>query len=296
MCTSFYLGALTAMMEMGRFLKKDTTLYKKLFDAGKKVLESDLFNGEYFIQKITTTGLTAPNPTEASQKSYGGEYSEEAKALLMKEGPKYQYGNGCLSDGVLGGWMARVCGLGNPIDPVKTTSHLLSVHKYNLKSDLSAHANPQRPSFAMGDEGGLLLCSWPKGGKLSLPFVYSDEVWTGIEYQVASHLALMGHVKEALEIVRTCRDRYDGRARNPFNEYECGHWYARALSSYGLLQGLTGVRYDAVDKTLYVESKVGDFTSFIGTATGFGTITLKSGKATVNVVYGNIPVTRTVIS
>ena len=46
------------------------------------------------------------------------------------------------------------------------------------------------------------LCSWPKGGKLSLPFVYSDEVWTGIEHQVASHLMLMGHVKEGLDIVR----------------------------------------------------------------------------------------------
>ena len=37
-------------------------------------------------------------------------------------------------------------------------------------------------------EPGLLLCSWPRGDKPTLPFVYSDEVWTGIEYQVASHL------------------------------------------------------------------------------------------------------------
>lgn len=43
-------------------------------------------------------------------------------------------------------------------------------------------------------------------------------------------------------IVRACRDRYDGRTRNPFNEYECGHWYARAMSSYGMMQGLTSVR------------------------------------------------------
>ena len=60
--------------------------------------------------------------------------------------------------------------------------------------------------------------------------------------------------------------------RNPFNEYECGHWYARALSSYGLLQGLTGVRYDAVDRTLTIDSRVGDdFRSFLATATGYGT-------------------------
>jgi len=142
----------------------------------------------------------------------------------------------------------------------------------------------------LGNEGGLLLCTWPKGGKLSLPFVYSDEVWTGIEHQVASHLMMMGHVKEGLEIVRTSRNRYDGRTRNPFNEYECGHWYARALSSYGYLQALTGVRYDAVEKELYVDSKVGDFTSFLSTETGFGTVSLKTGKVSVRVVYGKIDI------
>ena len=64
---------------------------------------------------------------------------------------------------------------------------------------------------------------------------------------------LMGLVEEGLEIVRACRDRYDGRVRNPFNEYECGHWYARAMSSYALLLGLSGARYDAVEKVLYLE-------------------------------------------
>jgi len=292
MCTSFYLGALSAMITMGLFLKKkkDVQAYQELHEKGRKQIETALFNGEYFYQKIQVEGLNAPNPIEASAKSMGGDYSDEARKLLEAEGPKYQYGTGCLSDGVLGAWMARVCGLDNPFDAGKITSHLMAVHQYNYKNDLSEHANPQRPSFALGKEGGLLLCSWPKGGKLSLPFVYSDEVWTGIEYQVASHLMLMGKVSEGLDIVRACRDRYDGRVRNPFNEYECGHWYARALSSYGLLQGLTGVRFDAVEKTLYVDSKVGDFTSFLSTETGFGTVQLAGGKVSVKIAHGTIPV------
>ncbi len=233
---------------------------------------------------------------EPTQKSYGGEYSEEAKKLLEKEGPKYQYGNGCLSDGVLGAWIARVCGLDDPLDKDKIKSHLMAVHKYNLKKDLSEHVNPQRPSFAMGNEGGLLLCSWPKGGKLSLPFVYSNEVWTGIEYQVASHLMLMGRAEEGLEIVRACRDRYDGRSRNPFNEYECGHWYARALASYGLLQGLTGVRYDAVDKTLFIDSKIGDFTSFFSTQSGYGTVTLNQNKPAIKISSGSLTLEKVLVS
>ena len=288
MHTSFYVGALQAIIAMGKFIGKDVTTYQQLHSNAKKMMETVLYDGEFFIQQIKVDGLNAKNP--ATEQSFGGEYSKEAKGLLQKEGPKYQYGKGCLSDGILGAWIGRMCGLEDTIDASQITSHLKAVHKYNLKENLSEHANPQRPAYAMGDEGGLLLCSWPKGGKLSLPFVYSDEVWTGIEHQVASHLMLMGHVKEGLEILRASRNRYDGRIRNPFNEYECGHWYARALSSYGYLQALTGVRYDAVDKTIFIDSKAGDFTTFIATETGFGTVTLKAGKPAVNVVYGKIDV------
>ena len=294
MCTSFYLGALQAITEMGKFLGEDVSVYKSLYANGKKYVETELYNGEYFFQKIQWTGLNSPSPVQA--QSFNTRYTDEAMELLKKEGPKYQYGTGCLSDGVLGGWIARMCGLNDPLDAEKTRSHLMAVHKYNLKKDLSDHANPQRPSYALGHEGGLLLCSWPKGGKLSLPFVYSNEVWTGIEYQAASHLMLMGKVEEGLEIVRACRDRYDGRIRNPFNEYECGHWYARAMSSYGCLEGLTGVRFDAVEETLYIDSKIGDFTSFLSTETGFGTVSLKQGKVVVKKVYGDIPYKKIIVS
>jgi uncharacterized protein (DUF608 family) len=291
---SFYIGALNAITAMGEYLGKDVSKYKTLAALGKKFIETELYNSEYFIQKIQYKGLNASDPTK--EKSFGGQYSAEAKELLEKEGPKYQYGTGCLSDGILGAWIARVCGLNDPFDAAKIKNHLLAIHKYNLKLNLSEHANPQRPSFALGNEGGLLLCSWPKGGKLSLPFVYSDEVWTGIEHQVASHLMMMGYVKQGLDIVRASRNRYDGRIRNPFNEYECGHWYARALSSYGYLQALTGVRYDAVEKKLYVDSRIGDFTSFLSTASGFGTVSLKTGKVSVDVVYGTIDINTIVLA
>lgn len=259
-------------------------------------MESDLYDGEYFIQKVKWEGLRSPNPIEAARKSLSTEYTDEAIALLKKEGPKYQYGKGCLSDGVLGMWMATVCGVGEIIDNEKVTSHLNAVHKYNLKDEVIDYPNPQRPSYAAGKDGGLLLCTWPKGGALSLPFVYSNEIWTGIEYQVASHLMFKGEVEKGLEIVRKCRERYNGIVRNPFNEYECGSWYARAMSSYAMIEGLTGVRYDAVDKTLYIDSKIGDFTGFLSTDTGFGNVGLKNGKPFVNTVSGNIDIKKVMVS
>lgn len=298
MCSSFYLGALKAVILMGGYLGQDTKRYRDLLKSGAKAMVARLYNGEYFIQKIMVEGLSSPPPIEAAARSLRSTYSDEAKALMVKEGPKYQYGEGCLSDGVLGFWIARVCGIDDPIiEEEKTNSHLLSVHKYNLKHDLSTHSNPQRPTYAMKNESGLLLCTWPKGGKLSLPFVYSNEVWTGIEYQVASHLMFEGYVEEGLEIVRACRKRYDGKVRNPFNEYECGHWYARAMASYGLIQGLTGIRYDAVAKTLFIDSKIGDdFTSFLSCQSGYGNVGLEEGVPFVKMVSGTMDIRKCIVS
>jgi uncharacterized protein (DUF608 family) len=303
-CGSFYLGALTAFIEMGKYIKQspekypefkdtDLTLYEELLSKGKKRIVSELFNGEYFIQIVQKDGLTNNfAPLNPKDQSAGYEKNTE---IVNEQGPKYQYGTGCLSDGVLGFWIAKCCGIDTDILPKELVEkHLLAVHKYNLKRDLSEHSNPQRPSYAIGNDGGLLLCSWQHNDKPLLPFVYSDEVWTGIEYQVASHLMMLGHVKEGLEIVELIRKRYDGVRRNPFNEYECGHWYARAMSSYGLLQGLTGVRYNAAAKTLFIDSQVGDFRSFLSTETGYGTVIFKNGKAEVKTISGSIPVEKVV--
>ncbi len=286
MCGSFYLGALKAASLMAEALNDPVPLYEKLYDKGRKYLETRLFNGEYFYQDIRWKNLKTPDPTKKKNL-----FSEDDLKLVIKEGPKYQYGKGCLSDGVLGAWIAAVCGINNILDDRKVAKHLQSVYRYNFRKSLVNHANPQRPGFALGDDGGLLLCTWPKGKKLSIPFPYSDEVWTGFEYQAASHLMMHGKIEEGLDIVRAARARYDGRKRNPFNEYECGHWYGRALSSYGLLQGLTGIRYDALEKTLYMAPSIkGDFSCFISTETGYGLAGLKKGKPFLKVCSGKIAV------
>jgi len=267
--------------------------YRELHDKAKAAMEAELYDGEYFVQKIQWDGLRARDPVAAAAGGIGQNYSPEARELLQAEGPKYQYGAGCLSDGVLGAWMAEACGLGETLDGEKVRSHLRAVFAHNFRESLAAHANPQRPTYALGDEAGLLLCSWPKGGQPSLPFVYSNEVWTGIEYQVASHLMMAGCVEEGLAVVRPARDRYDGRVRNPFDEYECGHWYARAMASYALIQGLTGQWYDAVEKVLYLRPRVaGDFRAFLCTAGGYGTCGVRNGEPFLEVRHGEIPVER----
>ena len=92
-----------------------------------------LFNGEYFFQKTEWQNLRAPYPRVDDDSPEYPEFLELAK----KEGPPYQYGEGCLSDGVLGEWLSVMCGVGEVLDSRKVESHLMAVHRYNLKKDFS---------------------------------------------------------------------------------------------------------------------------------------------------------------
>ncbi|MEZ0324504.1 MAG: GH116 family glycosyl-hydrolase [Fimbriimonas sp.] len=219
----FYLAALKAGAEMAEACG-DTSAdtYRKLFESGQKLTEERLWNGEFFIQTMD---------------------------CLAPDAPKYQHGIGCLSDQVFGQLSASIAGLGHLVDGEKIKSTLSAIYRNNFKNPLGDHENLQRV-FAMRDETGLLLCSWPNGGRPAYPFVYSDEVWTGIEYQVAVHLALEGMRDEALSIVKGVRERYDGTRRNPWNEFECGSHYARALASYGLLLAFSGLTYSGASRSL----------------------------------------------
>jgi len=298
MCGSIYLGALSALTQMARAVgqTEDAEFYDDLAHRCARFMEEQLFNGEYFQQKVQYLGLR--NTTFATLVAQVDEHSSEMQQLLKREGPKYQYGSGCLSDGVIGAWMARFYGIDTPLAQEKIRTSLQTIFKNNFKSDLSQHANAQRPGYAMGHEPGLLLCTWPRGGKPTLPFVYSDEVWTGIEYQVASHLISEGFVKEGLTIVKALRSRYDGRIRNPWNEYECGNYYARAMASYALLGALSGFRYSAAHKTLWFGPQVSvrPFNTFFCTASGFGSIELDGRSLRVQVLEGELQLERLVLN
>ena len=108
---------------------------------------------------------------------------------------------------------------------------------------------------------------------------YSDEVWTGIEYQVAAHMIYEGMIEEAYAIVKGARDRYDGIprppiGRNPWNEIECGGHYARAMSSWSLLLAASGYEYDGTAKNLRFTPRVTpeNFKAFFSGPEGWGSL------------------------
>jgi non-lysosomal glucosylceramidase len=266
MMGSLYLGALLAMKKMAKRMgdKDMVAKCKDLFEKGKAKYPELLWNGEFYIQ-----------PYDPS------------------EGLRYQFGKGCLSDQLLGQWFCEVAGLGYVLPEDQVRSTLESIFKYNWRSDLSDHASCQR-TYAINDEAGLLLCSWPNGGRPEYPFVYADEVWTGIEYQVAAHLMYENMLEEGLAIVKGVRDRHDGIARNPWDEFECGHHYARAMASWSLILALSGYDYNAPDKHIAFAPKVNasNFSSIYTTGTGWGSYKQKLAvgklKAEVGVAWGSL--------
>ncbi len=129
-------------------------------------------------------------------------------------------------------------------------------------------------AFVTDDDQGLLLCTWPRGGRPAVPTQYSDEVWTGMEYEVAALLLQEGEPGLALKLVEAVRRRYDGRKQNPWNDIECGDHYVRAMSSWSLLEAASGYVYDAPAGTIGFAPAIApeDFRAPFVARDGWGTV------------------------
>jgi hypothetical protein len=164
---------------------------------------------------------------------------------------------------------------------------LRSIFQYNYRPNMLEHNNAQRV-YALADEAGLVLCTWPRGGRPDLPFVYSDEVWSGIEYQAAGHMIYEGLVDEGLTIVSSLRARYDGERRNPWNELECGSHYARSLASWTLLLALSGFECDLAAGHMGFTPALPErpFRCFWSTGTGWGIYEHNADQISLRCDYG----------
>ena len=289
MTSSLYLGALKAAHEMALALGDDNSAreYRKVYKSGVNKMEDLLWNGEYFIQLIEREeNIDRNDDYELSPENDVGQVI-----------PKYQYGDGCLSDQLLGQYLGFVSGLGYFLDEEKVQSAIHSIYNYNYCESLRHFANVQRV-YALNDESGVLLCSWPRGNRPVIPFVYSDEIWTGVEYQVAASLIYSGFVEEGLKVVESTQARYDGYKRNPFEHNESGVHYARALSSWSLLLALSGYHYDGIEKRLSFSPQIHktDFYTFWSTGSAWGYLSISKDNAILKVEHGELELMSFVVS
>jgi hypothetical protein len=245
----------------------------EVFQRGRDTLEARLWNGEYYIQEVD-----------------------------LEKYPEQNWGLGCHSDHLLGQWWAHVLGLGHLLDPEHVRSALNSIVRYNFREDFSGFWQSfsgqmqEERQFVTEEDAGLVMCTWPKGGRPEVPTRYSDEVWTGIEYEVAALLLYEGQGEDAVTILDAARRRYDGRKQNPWNDIECGDHYVRAMSSWSLLEAASGYRYDAAANALTFSPVISpeEFRAPFITRDGWGTYSQQLGadgaRYAIEVVHGEVEV------
>jgi len=130
-------------------------------------------------------------------------------------------------------------------------------------------------TYALNDEGGVVVATYPLAKRPEIPFPYFGEIWTGMDYQFAATLAFEGMMTESLRVIDSARQRHDGERRNPWNEQECGHHYARALASWGCFLAWSGFRYTASQRelTLMPRTRRQAFRCFWSVPSGWGSFT-----------------------
>lgn len=291
--SGMYLAALKAASRLAEILgeKESAQLYEEIFARGKASLNKELFNGEYFFQKVDLHDRSILERYGDGGSIYvsdpvAGYWNSESGEI------KYQIGEGCGIDQVLGQWHADLLGLGEIFSCDKTKTALKSIFRYNHVESMREHINPCR-IFAANGEAGTVICAYPEGKKKPLiPVPYGEETMDGFEYQAASHMIRHGLESEGLACVKAVRGRYDGYKRNPYSEIECGSNYARSMSSYALLLFYSGFVYDMHEKRIgfhpiHAEE---DYRFFWSLDTGFGTVEKRNRTFTLKVLYGTLKI------
>jgi len=278
----WYLGALKAAAAMAAYMKDQAfeQTCKSLFKKGSAWVDANLFNGEYYIQKIQPIN----------------DKSRIAAGLIAGMGtrdfgdPDFQIGDGCLVDQLVGQYMANICGLGWLADSVKLKKAMESVWKYNYIKSFDNQFNNMR-TYGLGNESGLVLTAYPDPSRRpKIPLSYCSEAWTGLEYTAATEMIYSGMTDEALKTMTNVRNRYDGWKRNPFNEEECGNHYARAMASWGTVVAYSGFHYSGVTESFSMGNREGNY--FWSNGYSWGNVSVKGGKLAISVHYGKLGLKR----
>lgn len=277
--TGWYLGALKAAAEMAAYIgdKSFASKCMRLFESGSRWMDANLFNGNYYIQKIVPPAGPVPDCLHGDSG---------AKDLSR---PDYQLGEGCLVDQLVGQYMAHLCGLGYLLDREHVMTTLKSIYRLNRCAGLWDHFNPMR-TFALCDESALLMAHYPEGTRPEVPFPYYSEVMTGFEYTAAAGMIFEGLEQEGLQCIEEIRFRFDGSRRSPFDEAECGHHYVRAMASWAAVVAWTGFHYSAVEKSLTLAPRPGCF--FWSNGNAWGSFRIERNRLMFKLEEGAIMIKR----
>ena len=276
-----YLAALRAGAVMARAMgdAEFAGTCDRLFENGSKFMESALFNGKWYFQRVDLQDKATLDRFGCAASYWNDETGEM----------KYQIGEGSIIDQMLGQYHAALCGLGDIFDPAHRKTALKTMVESNFKPTLREFYNPCR-LFALDDEAGTVICDYPEGAyKPAVPIPYCEECMTGFEYAFAALLLSEGMLPEGLAAVRAIRDLYTGERRNPWSEIECGANYARTMASFALLPILEGLTVDLPAGRIGVSPRMaGDLRAFFSCGTAWGTLAVNGSAVTLTLLGGTL--------
>ncbi len=280
MCSSWYLAALRAMSRMAEAMNDPhlAAECRTMADRGSRWIDANLFNGEYYVQKI--------RPIPQDKIASGLQVGMGTRDTLH---PQFQVGDGCLVDQLIGQYMATVAGLGDLLDSAHILRTLNSIYKYNYKRDLRQHRSVQRV-YALNDEAALVICDFTVGTRPEVPMPYYAEIMTGYEYSAAVLMLANGMVNEGVECIGNIRRRYDGEKANPYDETEYGRHYARAMASWAAIPVLSGFAYDGriTAVTLAPKTAARPFQSIWSAPAGWGSFNLSGRTVELSTIAGSL--------
>ena len=278
----WYLAALRAAEEMAVELSENefAAKCKRLFENGSAWIDKNLFNGFYYEHKIY--------PLQQGQTIARG-LRHGTTGPQDTSDPELQLGSGCLVDQLIGQFLADITDLGSLADANNIKKTAQSILEFNERKDLFDHFNHMR-SYALGDEKGLLMATYPLGNRPKRPFPYFTEMMTAYEYTAAGNLIYSGEFDKGICVIANVRERFAGKTRNPFDEAECGRHYSRAMIAWGLFLAWTGQKFNAKKKILSFRKELENSTLPWYTGTAWGTVSLDNQKLVVRVIEGEVDI------
>ena len=244
---SIYVAALLAASEMAAALGEQEFADKcgKHGRNGAAYIDDKLFNGRWFVQKIDLSDKSVLAPFDTGRKAgvladgfMETYWSDEYRRAEIPDGRGLHHRPDPRPVARRGRRPRRL-----PRRRPRSRTALKAVHANNFRAEPRATTSTPAATTPIEDEGGLLVATYPEGVRQPMVAApYAEEVWTGIEYMSASHMIMRGLVDEGLDVVRAARDRHDGARRNPWNDIECGSYYARSMSAWQLVNALSGLQ------------------------------------------------------
>lgn len=243
-------------------------------------------------QWITTMTMAAKAAKDMEEPKTAREYQKMAKkaADLMEKklwnGEYYRLYNdydgeqgvseGCLTDQMMGQWVAKTAGLGYILDSTRIRSAMKNILSY---------------SFI--EEKYLRNCTWPEHPTLfpmhdtHLWVDQANTPWTGVELAFASFLIQEGLLDEGKAIIKAVDERYK-KAGLYWDHQEFGGHYYRPMSSWAILHALSG--FTLVKDGYSFDPKAGneEFTYFFSANLGTGLFNRKDDHITIHAQSGKL--------